>query len=595
MRTSSTVHRRWFVNRTNPDYIRYLAETASISPVLAQILINRGLKTPAEIKSFVAPDISQLSDPFDMPGMKTAVERITAAKKNGERVFVHGDYDADGLTATAILIRALLMLGIDCRYFIPNRMEHGYGFKPSSVRKAKEIGASFIITVDCGITSFEAAELCRKEKIALIITDHHEPLRNTEQIPGAAYNNQALISSDTTLSADDPAILPDAVTVINPKISHKESQVFHLSGAGIAFKLVQALAITHGEKIPSYDFLDLAALGTMADVVPLTGENRLLVKEGLKILENGTRQGIRALKNISGIDGRVLKTGLLLFTLIPRINAAGRVSDSRDVVKLLLTDSEDEAFTMGSWLENLNAERQRIEEEVFQKALRQLNDKGTRSVIVLSDEGWHKGVVGIVASRIAEMYYRPTFILSLEGDTARGSARSLPCFDIYKALTGCKEFLAGFGGHKQAAGLELEAKNISLFERQMNRLAKETMRGQDLVPTLEIDAGAELADITFDLAREFDMLEPFGCGNAEPLIGSKGLEVLYPKIVKDSHLKMKLRQKGQALDAIGFNMAAFFEKLEASTKLDAVYTPAINEWQGSKSLQLNLKALRPSK
>ena len=595
MRTSSTVHRRWFVNRTNPDYIQYLAKSASISPVLAQILINRGLKTPAEITSFVAPDISQLSDPFDMPGMKTAVKRITAAKKKGERVFVHGDYDADGLTATAILVHALMMLGIDCRYFIPNRMEHGYGFKPPSVRKAKEIGASLIITVDCGITSLEAAALCRKEKIDLIITDHHEPLRNAEQIPGAAYNNQALNSSDALPSADDPAILPDAVTVINPKISQRESQVFHLSGAGIAFKLVQALAITHGEKIPFYDFLDLAALGTMADVVPLTGENRLLVKEGLKILENGTRQGIRALKNIAGIDGRVLKTGLLLFTLIPRINAAGRVSDSRDVVKLLLTDSEDEAFTIGSWLENLNAERQRIEEEVFQKALRQLNDKGARSVIVLSDEGWHKGVVGIVASRIAEMYYRPTFILSLEGDTARGSARSIPYFDIYQALTGCKEFLAGFGGHKQAAGLELEAKNITLFEGQMNRLAEETMRGEDFVPTLEIDAGAELADITFDLAREFDMLEPFGCGNAEPLIGSKGLEVLYPKILKDSHLKMKLRQKGQALDAIGFHMAAFFEKLEAATKLDAVYTPAINEWQGSKSLQLNLKALRPSK
>jgi single-stranded-DNA-specific exonuclease len=593
MRPSSAVHRHWFVSRTNPEYIRYLAKTASVSPVVAQILINRGLKTSTEIKSFMNPDISQLSDPFEMPGMKTAVERITAAKKKGETVLVHGDYDADGLTATAIMIHALTMLGIDCRYFIPNRMEHGYGFKVSSLRKAKEIDASLIITVDCGITSLEAAALCRKEEIDLIITDHHEPLRNTKEIESAAYNNQALNSPDATLSPDDSLILPDAITVLNPKISRKESQVFHLSGAGIAFKLVQALAITHDEKI-AYDLLDLVALGTMADVVPLTGENRLLVKEGLRILGNGSRQGIRALKNIAGIEGRGLKTGLLLFTVIPRINAAGRVSDSQDVVKLLLTGSEDEAFTMGSWLENLNAERQRIEEEVFQEALHQLNDKGTKSVIVLSDEGWHKGVVGIVASRIAEMYYRPTFILSLEGNAARGSARSIPSFDIYKALTGCKEFLAGFGGHKQAAGLELETRNIPLFEEQMNRIAEETMRAQDFIPTLEIDADAELSDITFDLAREFDLLEPFGCGNAEPLIGSKGLEVLYPKIVKDSHLKMKLRQKGQAFDAIGFNMAAFFEKLATATKLDAVYTPAINEWQGSKCLQLNLKALRPS-
>jgi single-stranded-DNA-specific exonuclease len=595
MRPLSPVQRRWVVNRTNPEYIHYLAKSASISPVLAQILINRGLKTSAEIQSFLTPGISQLTDPFDMPGMKAAVERITAAKNKEERVLVHGDYDADGLTATAIMVHALTMLGIDCRYFIPNRMEHGYGFKVSSVKKAKEIGASLIITVDCGITSLEAAALCRKEDMDLIVTDHHEPLRNTEKKPEAVgNNNESLASSDAPRLSVESLILPDAIAVINPKLSPGESKVFHLAGAGVAFKLVQALVIAHGDKIALYDFLDLAALGTMADVVPLTGENRLLVKEGLKMLENGSRHGIRALKNIVGIDGKGLKTGMLLFTVIPRINAAGRVSDSQDVVKLLLTDSEDEAFSLGSWLQTMNAERQRIEEEVFQEALRQLNDKGIRSVILLSNERWHKGVVGIVASRIAEMYYRPTFILSLEGNTARGSARSIASFDIYEALLGCKEFLTGFGGHKQAAGLELETRHIPLFEEQINRIAEETMRGQDSVPILEIDAGAELSDITFDLAREFDMLEPFGCGNAEPLLGSKGLEALYPKIVKDTHLKLKLRQKGQALDAIGFDMAALYEKLAAATKLDAVYTPAINEWQGSRSLQLNLKALRPS-
>jgi len=594
MRLSPTVHRRWFVNRTNPEYIRYLAKSASISPVLAQILINRGFKTPSDINVFLNPDISQLSDPYDMPGMPQAVERIIAAGKKGEKVLVHGDYDADGLTATGIMVHALMMLGIDCHYFIPNRIEHGYGFKVFSVSKAEEIGASLIITVDCGITSFEAASLCRKKDIDLIITDHHEPLRNTKGMQDAESHRENLTSSSVTFLADDSLVLPDAVAIINPKISHRESQVFHLSGAGIAFKLVQALAITFGEKIALHNFLDLAALGTMADVVPLTGENRLLVKEGLKKLGNGSRQGIRSLKHVAGIDGRELKTGLLLFTIIPRINAAGRISDSQNVVKLLLTDSEDEAFTLSSWLENLNMERQRIEEEVFQKALHQLTRREIRSVIVLSDTGWHKGVIGIVASRITEMYYRPTFVLSLEGNTARGSARSIPSFDIYKALTGCKEFLTGFGGHKQAAGLEMETRNIPLFEAQINTVAEKTLKECDYVPSLEIDADADLSDITFDLAREFDMLEPFGCGNAEPLIGSKGLEVLYPKIVKNNHLKMKLRQKGQALDAIGFDMASFFERLSTTAKFDAVYTPAINEWQGSRCLQLNLKALRPS-
>lgn len=594
MRLSPAVHRRWFVNRTNPEFIRYLAQSASISPVLAQILINRGFKTPADINLFLNPDISQLSDPFDMPGMTMAVERIIAAGKRREKVLVHGDYDADGLTATAIVIHALTMLGIDCSYFIPSRMEHGYGFKDFSVSRAEEIGASLIITVDCGITSFEAAALCRKKGLDLIITDHHEPLRNTKNMPGTGADREDITLSSVHFPADDSLLLPDAVTIINPKISHAESQTFHLSGAGIAFKLVQALALALGGKIALHDFLDLAALGTMADVVPLTGENRLLVKEGLKVLETGPRLGIRSLKNVAGIDGRALKTGLLLFTMIPRINAAGRVSDSQNVVKLFLTDSEDEAFALSSWLETLNTERQRIEEEVFQKALQQLNNREIRSVIVLSGAGWHKGVVGIVASRFTEMYYRPTFILSLEGHIARGSARSIPSFDIYKALTECKEFLTGFGGHKQAAGLEMETRNIPSFEERINTAAEKALKEQDFVPSLEIDADAELSDITFDLAREFDMLEPFGCGNSEPLIGSRGLEMLYPKIVKNSHLKMKLRQKGQALDAIGFDMASLFEKFCTATKLDAVYTPAINEWQGSRCLQLNLKALRPS-
>jgi len=586
------MHRRWLVNRTNLEYITYLSKTASISPVLAQILINRGIKTSKEISSFINPHISQLSDPFEIQGMRKAVDRIMAASKRGEKVLVHGDYDVDGLSATAIILKALKMLGIDSQYFIPNRMEHGYGFNLSSVTKAKQICATLIITVDCGITSFETAALCKKEGIDVLITDHHEPVRS--QNPPSPPFSKGGLGGFPSLNSDNDLFLPDAIAVINPKISNPQSPISHLSGAGIAFKLAQALSMIHDSRFTIHDFMDLAALGTMADVVPMTGENRLIVKEGLRLIENGTCQGLKALKKVAGIEGKGLKPGLLSFTIIPRINAAGRISDSHDVVKLLLTDSEDEAIEISLWLDKLNGERQQIEEKVYQEALQQLNSKGVRPVIVLSSEGWHKGVVGIVASRIAEAFCRPAFILSIEGNIAKGSARSIPTVDIYKALAGCREFLTGYGGHKQAAGLILESKNISPFEEGMNRIVHETLTDKDFIPSLEIDADVNFSDINFNLTNEFEMLEPFGFGNPEPLLGSKKLEVLYPRIVGSNHLKMKLRQRGQSIDTIGFDLGAFFERLEVSTTVDAVFTPFINEWEGARSLQLNLKAFRPS-
>jgi single-stranded-DNA-specific exonuclease len=582
------MHRRWVVNKTNQEYITYLSRASSISPVLAQILVNRGIKTPEAIHSFLNPQVSCLSDPFLIEGMEGAVERIMAAAHRGERVLIHGDYDVDGISATAITLKVLQQSGVDCRYFIPDRMEHGYGFKPHAVEFAKTIGATLIVTVDCGITSFDAAALCREKGIDLIITDHHEPMRKGKS--GAKSLAQPI--SPITGQEADSLLLPDAHAVINPKISDPDSELSMLSGAGIAFKLAQALSAA--DKNRGHDLLDLATLGTMGDIVPLWGENRLLVKEGLKLLQNSCRPGILALKKVAGIEGKTLRTGHLLFTLIPRINAAGRISNAENVVRLLLTDSEDEAVDLSSWLDRCNTERQQIEEKVYQEAMRQLADKGVRSVIVLSSEGWHKGVIGIVASRIAEALYRPTFILSREGTVARGSARSIPPFDIYRALTQCTEYLRDFGGHRQAAGLEVNVSDIHSFEECMNSIAEERLSPEDLVPVIEIDATVDLADITFDLAREFDIIEPFGCGNPEPLLGAKGLEVLYPKVVKDLHLKMKLRQKNRSLDAIGFHMAPIYQKIGTSSTVDIVFTPCVNIWEGNTSLQLHLKALRPS-
>jgi single-stranded-DNA-specific exonuclease len=598
------MNRRWLVNKTNPEYITYLSKTASVSPVLAQILINRGIKTHGEISSFLNPHISQLSDPFDIQGMRIAVDRIMAAQKRGERVLVHGDYDVDGLSATAIILKALKMLGIDSQYFIPNRMEHGYGFNLSSVKKAKQIGATLIITVDCGITSSGTVALCKKEDIDVIITDHHEPIRSqksevrsqNENPPSPPFGKGGMggFLDEKYGKTNKDFLLPDALAIINPKLSTLDSRLSTLSGAGVAFKLAQAIAI-QDSRFKIQDFLDLAALGTMADVVPLTGENRLIVKEGLKLIENGTRPGLNALKKVSGIEERILKPGLLMFTIIPRINAAGRISDSDNVVRLLLTDSEDEATDISLWLDKHNSERQKIEGEVYQEAICKLNTKDIGPAIVLASEGWHIGVIGIVASRIAETFYRPTFVISIEGEIARGSARSIPSFDIYRALTGCREFLTRFGGHKQAAGLELKVDDILSFEKCINRIADETLTEKDFIPSIEIDADVDFSDINFNLTTEIRMLEPFGFGNPEPLLGSKRLEVLSPRIVGNNHLRMKLRQRNQSIDAIGFDMAMFFSRLEGSTTVDAAFTPFINEWEGGTYLQLNLKAFRPSR
>jgi len=598
----AAMHRRWFVNRTNTEYVDYLSRAASISPVMAQILINRGIKTPKSIYDFLNPRISDLSDPFELIGLRSAVERVRTAVKRGETILVHGDYDADGLSATAILVYALKKIGSNVYYFIPNRIDHGYGFNLAGVEKAKELGAKLIITVDCGITSFEAVAISRKAGIDVIITDHHEPLRTTEQkraksleCKPAESREQDFYNPAFSQLSHGSLLLPDAVAIVNPKVSQPHSPISNLSGAGIAFKFSQALDISsHGSCEMSSFLFDLTAIGTIADVIPITGENRIIVREGLKLIEDGARQGLRALKKISRITGGELKSGLLPFTIIPRINAAGRAADANDVVRLLLTDSEDEAVAISTWLDGLNSERQRIEEEVYQEALRKLEHKDARSAIVLSSEGWHPGIIGIVASRIVETFHRPAFIISVRGDSAIGSARSIPPFDIYEGLAGCGEFLLGFGGHKQAAGFRLKTDNISLFEERINRIAEENLIENDFTPSLEIDADVNLSRVTFNLIKEIKLLEPYGFGNPEPLLGSKSLEVVYPRVVGNNHLKMKLRQRSQFLDAIGFDMGSFFERLEVSTTIDAVFTPVINEWEGGRCLQLNLKAFRPS-
>ncbi len=578
------MNRRWLINRTNPEYIRYLSKAASVSPILAQVLMNRGIKTPDEIHAFLHPGLTGLSDPFDLPDMDAAIQRIKSARARNERVLVHGDYDADGLTATAIMVHALKALGMDVHYFIPNRMTHGYGFNRPSVEAAKKLGAKLIVTVDCGITSFEAAAFARQEGVDVVITDHHEPMKKSA-------------SGGRRSAADDEFILPEAVAVVNPKLGTRNPKLSTLSGAGVAFKTVQAFSLD--DELPfnwddALPLLDLAALGTLADVVPLTGENRIISKEGLRYITSAYRPGIKSLIDVSGLREREIRAMLLSFTVLPRINASGRIGDSRDVITLLLSGSYEEALSIAEKLDRTNLERQRIEEEAYQEALSQLNEKGFDAAIVLCGKGWHTGVIGIVASRIVDTFYRPAFIFTEEGDIAKGSARSIPPFDIHKGLSSCSDLLLSFGGHTQAAGLKLRKSDIPLFEERINSSVKSALGREDFIPSIEIDTEVVLPDVSASLVREISILEPLGSGNPEPLLGARKLDVLNLRVVGRNHLKMRLRQRSQSLDAIGFEMGKFLEDLKSSASLDAVFTPTINEWNGSRYLQLNLKACRPS-
>ena len=591
------MNKRWLLNKTNPEFIQHIAKTASVSNVFARVLVNRGLKSASAIKDFLTAGITGLSDPFEIDGIDAAVRRIKAALSGDERIFIHGDYDADGVSATAIVYHMLRQLGADCLYFIPERFSHGYGFHPHGVRKAKEAGASLIITVDCGITSFDAVSSANREGIDVVITDHHEPARKVRLKAREAKDVTAGPDGSGEVSHIEPfgssmgdVELPDACAVVNPKISNQGTAAENLSGAGVALKLMQALC--GGDLSDMLPLFDLAAIGTIADVVPLTGENRVIVRGGLPLINSGGRPGIRALMKVAGVEGRGVRAGRLAYSVIPRINAAGRLASSGEVVRLLTTDSEDEAWDIAVWLDKLNTERQRIEEGIFQEALKRLDGKDASSAIVLSGRGWHEGVIGIVASRIAEKFSRPAIIFSVQDSVAKGSARSVPAFDICRALSECGDLLISYGGHKQAAGVKLEASKLGDFEKRLGSVcgAREIGCGGEIT----IDADVSLSEINFGLIRELNMLEPLGLGNPEPLFGGRMLDVLSPRIVGSKHVRMKLCQRSCCVDTIGFDMGGFIDKLDLYETIDAVFTPTVNEWNGGRCLQLVLRAFRPS-
>jgi single-stranded-DNA-specific exonuclease len=563
------MHRKWLVRKTNPEFVSYLSSASSITPAFAQVLINRGLKSPEDVEGFLGSSLSELDDPFGLDGMEAVVSSLEDARDKGLKVLVHGDYDCDGITATAIMVECLSEFGMDVEIFVPNRFEHGYGFNPPGLEHARRVGAGLIVTVDCGITAMETAAEAAAEGIGLIITDHHEP----------------------HMDGDD-MLLPEALAVVNPKVRIRGDDAPVLSGAGVALKVAQALSMRHPGRVDGSRGYDLAALGILADSVLLLEENRIMVRKGLEQIASRGRLGIAALMDASGVNPELLRAVRVQFTLVPRLNAAGRLADATRAVELMLATSPGKAALIADELNSMNYERQRIEEQVHEEAVEDVERKGAGPAVVVAREGWHEGVVGIVASKLADRYERPCFVLSIKGDVAKGSARSVPGFDVHSGLVKCSGLLKAFGGHKQAAGLTLRAADIPAFEEAISEVA--ALEGREIDPALTIDASVRLGEVSFRLVEELGRLEPFGYGNPEPVLGAKGLQVIGPRVVGKGHLKMRLRHNSTYIDAIGFGMGDLLDTVEDTLAVDAAFTASVNVWEGRRSLQLSLKGLRES-
>ncbi len=554
----------------NPQEAQKLSEALHIPPVVASILANRSITDPDTAKQFLTKGKSGIHHPFLLKDAQTAAQRIKTAIDNKERVVIYGDYDVDGITSTAIVYKFLKSLGMDVSYYIPNRVDEGYGINILALQKLKKDGNTLMITVDCGITAVGEVEFAKTIGLDIIITDHHTCKEDT----------------------------PRALAVINPK-QHECTYPFKdLAGVGVAFKLILAVALELGLNASVYfdEFIDIVAIGTIADVVSLTGENRLFVSQGLNKLQKTDNIGIRALMSIAGLTEKPLNAGNISFAIAPRINAAGRVGSAMLAVELLVTKSQEKANEIAAQLEEENHQRQQTEQEILKEALEMIDameKPEEKKVFVLSKEDWHHGVIGIVASRITDKFYKPTILISLTDKLGKGSGRSVKGFNIFDALTHCSEHLLKFGGHELAAGLGLSADSIADFEKEINIYANQTMTETTLTPYINIDAVLHLSDLTLPNADMLSILEPFGMGNAQPIFAVMDT-VLHSvrQIGNGKHCKLTVTKAGRQADFVGFNMAEVAESFKIGTNLDLAFTIDTNIYRGNKQLQLILKDVR---
>ena len=560
--------------KDDPPAAPWLATKVGISKLLASLLIHRNISSPDSAKSFLSPRLGALRDPFLLKDMDRAVELIASFIAEKKRITIYGDYDADGLTATALLVNFFSRLDTPISFYIPHRLEEGYSLNEEAIRKIAADNPGLIITVDCGINSLPEIALAKRHGMEVIVTDHH-------QLP--------------------PEFEPICPT-INPLRPDSSFPFRELSGVGLAFYLAIAIRshLREGGFFESRgepdlkDYLDLVALGTVADIVPLIEENRILVKSGLKMLIDSRRSGIQALSKLCGIKkDQIMTTDDIAFRLAPRLNAMGRLGSATRAVHLLTTDNETEASLIATQMDALNAQRQAIESRIISESkqgIEKMGDLEGRRTIVLFDPRWHRGVVGIVASKIVEEYCRPTLILNLEGDLLKGSGRSIDGFDLYQALSDLSGLLKQFGGHDHAAGVTLESQKIGEFCDRFEEIASKRIDLKDMTPRIEVDARVGLESINPQILKEIELLLPFGHKNPQPIFWAGPSKVISSRVVGKDHLKLKIREKGITLDCIAFGKGEF-HPLEGKS-VDILFHVGTNTWQGVESIQLVIVDLR---
>jgi single-stranded-DNA-specific exonuclease len=555
---------------SHPEIQQEFTEGLGLPAVVSKILINRGIHTREDARKFFKPVWEDLYDPFLIKDMDKAVDRLARAVEGKERILIYGDYDVDGITSVSLLYLFIRELGGDVGFYIPDRLREGYGLSAAGVTQAAADGASLLVTVDCGITGVEEIRMARTLGLDVIVSDHHEQAN----------------------------VLPEAAAILNPKRNDCPYPFKELAGVGVAFKLVQAMCRHLGLEDETFrKYIDLVALGSSADIVPLIDENRILVKLGMERLNRLERHGIRALVETSGLLGKPIGTGQVVFILAPRINAVGRLGDAQRAVQLLISRSEEESRTLAQVLEAENRNRKNLDDMTFQEAKQLIETEGRLSstkTLVLFREGWHPGVIGIVASRIVEQYCRPTVMIALDGETGKGSARSIASFDIHSALKQCEDLLTSFGGHRHAAGLLIRLDAIEAFRERFERIASEQIEADDLTQRICVDAEITLPDITDKFIRLLNAFAPFGPQNMRPVFLARNLNVVgSPRVVGRNHLKFKVRQGGAVHDAIGFDLGELIYRLSpGDANLDMVFVVEENHWNDEIRTQLRVKDLR---
>jgi single-stranded-DNA-specific exonuclease len=579
----SLTGKRWHLQKWNEQTVQELSEALSIGHTVAGILYLRGVRTSEQGRVFLESKLEHLQNPLQVPGIMESADRIVTSMEKRERICVYGDYDVDGVTAASLMVLVLRRYGANVFSFLPHRIKHGYGLHAEIIRQIHSSGAKLLITVDNGIAASDEVALARSLGMDVIITDHHQP----------------------------PAQLPETPYIVNPKaheglsVEQGSSVVDHfsnLAGVGLAFILMVAVRArlrdkddTQADVLPNLrEYLDLVALGTIGDVVPLTGENRILVRHGLREIAQSQNMGIRALLDLSGLTGAVVTPGQVGFILAPRINAAGRIGDPELALRLLVSQDKKEVYEIATALNQENLKRQEIEKKILAQALEQVDrEKGEEKVHVLHCESWHPGVIGIVASRIVDRYYRPTIMIAQKNGKGTGSGRSIPQFSLYDALEACRDELEEFGGHTMAAGLTLAWDRIQAFREKINNYAEQFLNEEDLIPTVRVDGLLDPDRISDRLLQGLEKMKPFGIGNPEPTFLSQGVRMMFPRIVGENHLRFQIQRRQGRLNAIGFNMKDHYDSLEESATLDVLYHLRYNEYNGSRTIQAVLVDLRP--